>query len=82
MIMKAASLLFSSKRLFSNLVLSAILVIIAGGSNVLAQAPSQLSLADILIGLRSKKVELADRNKILTEAVLSRGITFTLTPEI
>jgi TonB family protein len=49
---------------------------------VLAQAPVQLSLADILIGLRSKKVELPERNKILTEAVLGRGITFSLTPEI
>jgi TonB family protein len=47
-----------------------------------AQAPSQLSLADILIGLRSKKVELPERNKILTEAILARGVTFSLTPEI
>ncbi len=43
---------------------------------------AQLSLADILIGLRSKKVSLDDRNKLLTEAVKVRGITFTLTPEI
>jgi TonB family protein len=42
----------------------------------------QLSLADILIGLRSKKVTLPERNKLLTEAVRTRGITFTLTPEI
>jgi hypothetical protein len=42
----------------------------------------QLSLADILIALRSKKVTLTDRNKILTEAINSRGTTFTLTPEI
>lgn len=42
----------------------------------------QLSLADILIGLRSKKVTLPERNKLLTEAVKTRGITFTLTPEI
>ncbi len=44
--------------------------------------PGQLSLADILIGLRSKKVSLADRNKLLADAVRERGITFALTPEI
>lgn len=42
----------------------------------------QLSLADILIGLRSKKVTLVERNKILAGAVKERGITFALTPEI
>jgi len=42
----------------------------------------QLSLADILIGLRSRKASLADRNKILSEAVGNRGTTFSLTPEI
>lgn len=46
-----------------------------------AQAP-QLSLADILIALRSKKVVLYERNRILTEAVRQRGITFALSPEI
>lgn len=46
-----------------------------------AQAP-QLSLADLLIGLRSKKATLMDRNKILTEAVQQRGITFLLSAEI
>ena len=48
---------------------------------VQAQAP-QLSLADLLIGLRSKKVSLPERNTILTEAVRQRGVTFTMTPEI
>lgn len=43
---------------------------------------AQLSLADILIGLRSKKVTLAERNRLLTDAVKERGITFALTPEI
>src|SRR5688572_26936019 len=42
----------------------------------------QLSLADILVGLRSKKVTLVERNKLLTNAVIERGITFALTPEI
>ena len=49
--------------------------------SVLAQ-PAQLSLADILIALRSKKVTLAERNKLIGDAVKTRGITFALTPEI
>jgi TonB family protein len=80
--MKVASLLFSQKRLIPTLVLSVVFAILIGGSSALAQGPSELSLADILIGLRSKKVELPDRNKILTDAVLNRGVTFSLTPEI
>lgn len=43
---------------------------------------AQLSLADILIGLRSKKVSLDERNRLLSDAVKVRGITFSLTPEI
>lgn len=43
---------------------------------------SSLSLADILIGLRSKKVTLPERNQLLTDAVKTRGITFALTGEI
>ena len=46
-----------------------------------AQSP-QLSLADLLIGLRSKKATLPERNTILTEAVRQRGVTFTITTEI
>jgi TonB family protein len=80
--MKAASLLLRNKRLFPTVVLSVVIILMAGVSAAWAQAPAQLSLADILIGLRSKKVELPERNKILTEAVLGRGITFSLTPEI
>jgi len=41
-----------------------------------------LSLADVLIALRLKKAEIGEKNKILTEAVRQRGITFSLTPEI
>lgn len=78
--MKAASLLSSLKKLIPALIVA--ILVAAAASTVQAQAAAQLSLADILIGLRSKKVELPDRNKILTEAVLSRGITFALTPEI
>jgi TonB family protein len=47
-----------------------------------AQQQIQLTLADILTGLRSKKVTLEERNKLLTDAVRKRGITFSLTPEI
>lgn len=46
-----------------------------------AQSP-QLSLADLLIGLRSRKVSLPERNSILTDAVRQRGVTFSITPEI
>lgn len=59
--------------LFATLTLSA---------TAFAQTPQQLSLADILIGLRSKKATLPERNKILADAVKVRGITFALTPEI
>jgi TonB family protein len=48
---------------------------------VSAQAP-QLGLADLVIALRSKKATLPERNKILTEAVRQRGITFALTSDI
>jgi len=46
-----------------------------------AQTP-QLGLADLVIALRSKKATLPERNKILTEAVRQRGITFALTTDI
>lgn len=42
----------------------------------------QLSLADILIALRSPKVTLVERNRILSEAVKERGVTFTLSPQL
>jgi len=78
--MKAATLLNSMRKLFPAIVMAAIVMF--GVSTAFAQAPTPLSLADLLIGLRSKKVELPERNKILTDAVLARGITFALTPEI
>src|ERR1051325_9805762 len=82
--MKAATLL---KKKYTPAILLSLLI----GFGVMLGAPAfgqdptanaQLSLADILIALRSKKVTLPERNKILTDAVLSRGITFSLTPEI
>ena len=51
-------------------------------ANIASGQPNQLMLADILIGLRSKKVTLPERNKILAEAVIVRGVTFALNPEI
>lgn len=43
---------------------------------------AQLTLADLLIGLRSKRVTLEERNTILAGAVRERGVTFSLSPEI
>lgn len=51
-------------------------------STVAIAQQNQLTLADILIALRSKKATLPERNKILTEAVNARGITFSLSAEI
>lgn len=42
----------------------------------------ELSLADILIALRSKKAPMEEKNSILTTAVAQRGITFELTSDV
>ncbi|MDQ2747725.1 MAG: tetratricopeptide repeat protein [Acidobacteriota bacterium] len=47
-----------------------------------AQQQAQLSLADILVALRSKKATIGERNKLLSDAVKVRGVTFVSTPEI
>jgi len=65
-------------RIFQILFASAFIIFAIGVS---AQQP-ELTLADILIGLRSKKVTLDERNAILAGAVRERGITFAKTPEI
>lgn len=57
------------------------LTILATLQPLMAQG-RQLSLADILIALRSKKAEIDEKNRILADAVKERGITFSLTPEI
>ena len=62
-------------------VIGIVVVVLATALVAQAQTP-QLSLADLLIGLRSRKVSLPERNSILTEAVRQRGVTFTITPEI
>ena len=56
-------------------------IILILGSAARAQAP-QLSLADLLVGLRSKKVSLPERNSILAEAITQRGVTFSMNAEI
>ncbi len=71
----------SAHLLFSVLTIS-ILSISFALPKIKAQSPRQLSLADILIGLKSSRATLPDRNKILSEAVVERGITFSLTTEI
>src|SRR3982751_4893925 len=68
----------------SGLVVSAViatLIMATTASGLWGQTP-QLSLADLLIGLRSKKVTLQERNRILAEAVRQRGITFSMSGEI
>lgn len=72
-----ALLELSRKKLFLLISIALLLLV----SVAPAQTP-QLSLADLLIGLRSKKVALPERNTILTEAVRQRGVTFAITPEI
>lgn len=67
------------RKLLYSLTAAAVLTIAMA---VPAAAQSQLSLADLLTGLRSKKATLPERNKLLVTAVKSRGITFSLTPEI
>lgn len=47
----------------------------------IAQNPP-LSLADLLIGLRSKKATIEERNQILAKAVQERGVTFVNSAEI
>lgn len=65
-----------------NLTIAAMIVAVSGLSyNALGQN-RELSLADILIALRSKKAVIEEKNKILAEAVKQRGITFSLTAEI
>lgn len=60
----------------------AFVLLASGVSYHVAAQGRELSLADILIALRSKKAVIEEKNKILVDAVKERGITFTLTPEI
>jgi TonB family protein len=64
------------------LVIILALLIMSGSVLTAAGQSRALSLADVLIALRSKKADAAEKNKLLAEAVKQRGITFSLTPEI
>ena len=70
-----------TRLLFPVLTLAVIFVTFAL-SDAQAQSPRQLSLADILVGLKSNKASLPEKNKILSDAVVERGISFALTAEI
>lgn len=65
-----------------SLLLFAGLLVLTGPLSLAVGQTKQLSLADILIALRSKKADIQEKNRILSEAVKTRGITFSLTPEI
>ena len=83
--MKAMKNIFRSLTLRFNLrgAAAALLLVLGMGIGIELHAQgAELSLADLLIGLRSQKVPLEDRNRILAEAVRERGITFVYTPEI
>ena len=68
---------------FSQVLSAIVLAIIVAASAIVAAAQNPpLSLADLLIGLRSKKVTIEERNQILTRAITERGVTFVNTPEI
>lgn len=69
-------------RVLSLFALASLMLSLTLFSQVGRAQQAELSLADILIGLRSKKVTLDERNKLLAGAVIERGITFSLTPEI
>lgn len=72
----------SSKVMGAIACLFGLVFIFTAFSTVASAQANQLMLADIVIALRSKKVTLSERNKILADAVLVRGVTFSLTPEI
>lgn len=70
------------RRTFAPLVFLISFIISTGSLTVALGQNRQLSLADILIALRSKKAVIEEKNRILATAVKERGITFSLTPEI
>src|SRR5947209_5798559 len=74
---------FFTRERAQDAVLALVILMLLAIATLPARAQSsQLSLADILIALRSKKADIGEKNKILAEAVKQRGITFSLTPEI
>lgn len=74
---------FKSDKLICPLFLAILCIAFTVVFNIFGYSQAaKLSLADILTGLRSKKVTLPERNKLLIDAVKSRGITFAVTDEI
>ncbi len=73
---------FTIRRTFAPLFFLVSFIISTGSLTVVSGQNRQLSLADILIALRSKKAVIEEKNRILATAVKERGITFSLTPEI
>src|SRR5947209_7655369 len=64
-------------------IIAAVLMLIACASVIRVPAQGRaLSLADVLVALRSKKAESSEKNKILTDAVKQRGVTFALSADI
>lgn len=83
--MKPLTLPLRKPNMFRNFSLSAVILSAAAVFAAIQSVPAQqtqLSLADLLTGLRSRKVTLPERNKLLVGAVKSRGVTFSVTPEI
>lgn len=68
----------------SSKALLTVLIVIFAFSELKAQNPKPpLTLADILTALRSKRIEdPEEKNRLLIEAVIERGVTFNVSPEI
>src|SRR3954467_64992 len=69
---------------FVDATILAVILLLIGVAYVPAQTQPgrELSLADVLIALRSKKADISEKNKLIADAIKQRGITFSLTPEI
>jgi len=72
---------FSAIRLPIYIIFGCLLFSVIAVPAISAQS-KELSLADILIALRSKKAPMEEKNQILTTAVAQRGVTFELTSDV
>jgi len=72
---------FSAIRLPIYVIFGCLLFSVIAVPAISAQS-KELSLADILIALRSKKAPMEEKNQILTTAVAQRGVTFELTSDV
>ena len=79
-----AQLFPNSKRrhVLSVIIAAAVMSVFLLSQPAFAQQAPPLSLADLLIALRSKKATMQERNKLLNDATRARGVTFELTSEI